>query len=146
MSERTESIQRGPAEALAGFLGVPLPEDELPLFWHWIYLLDRPASGELGRDGHVAAGVPDGRRRMFAGGRVERVGPLRFDEPATRRSEIVATEHKHGRNGSLTFVTHAHQVFQRDALVVDERQVLVYRELPSEPIPFEPVDALPVAG
>ena len=74
MSAVTELIQRGPAEALAGLLGVPMPEDELPLFWHWVYLLDRPAQRELGRDGHVAAGVEPGRRRMFAGGEIRSLG------------------------------------------------------------------------
>lgn len=144
MSERTELIQPGPAEALAGLLGVPFPEAGLPLLWHWTYLLDRPAQADLGRDGHLAAGVEPGRRRMFAGGRVEAVAPLRFEEPATRRSTVLATEDKQGRSGRLTFVTHGHQVFQRGELVVDERQTLVYRDMPdgraaaesvAEPVP-----------
>src|SRR3954447_23161512 len=125
----TELIQRGPAQALAGLLGVPMPEDRLPLFWHWVYLLDRPAQADLGRDGHPDADhVPPGRRRMFAGGSVRSVAPLRFDEPATRRTEVLASTDKQGRSGPLTFVTVGHQVFQRDELVVDERQEVVYRE------------------
>jgi 3-methylfumaryl-CoA hydratase len=139
VSERTELIQRGPAEALAALLGVPMPEDELPLFWHWVYLLDRPASSALGRDGHVASGVEAGRRRMFAGGRVRSVAPLRFDEPATRHATVLATEDKQGRSGRLTFVTVGHQVFQRDALVVDEQQTLVYRDLPAAATVAEPL-------
>ena len=141
----TEIIQRGPAEALAGLLGVPMPEDALPLCWHWVYLLDRPAQTELGRDGHVAAGVEPGRRRMFAGGRVEAVAPLHFDEPATRRTELVATTEKQGRSGRLVFTTIAQRIYQRDELVVDERQDIVYRDLPTaraEPEPTgEPVPA-----
>jgi hypothetical protein len=39
VAERTELITSGPAEALAGLLGVPAPELEagqgLPLLWHW---------------------------------------------------------------------------------------------------------------
>jgi len=42
--EVTELITPGPAEALAGLLGVPCPGEELPLLWHWVYLLDRPGS------------------------------------------------------------------------------------------------------
>lgn len=144
MSERTELIQRGPAEALAALLGVPMPAEALPLFWHWVYLLDRPATSALGRDGHVAEGVEPARRRMFAGGRVASVAPLRFDEPATRRAGELAREEKQGRSGRLTFVTVGHQVFQRGALVVDERQTLVYRDMPSEPVPSAPVDPVPV--
>ncbi|MBE2320750.1 mesaconyl-C4 CoA hydratase [Solirubrobacter sp. CPCC 204708] len=142
----SELIQRGPAEALAGLLGVPVPEDELPLFWHWVYLLDRPAQAELGRDGHRAAGVEPGRRRMFAGGRVEALAPLRFDEPAERRADVVDTVEKHGRSGRLTFNTVRQQVFQRGALVVEERQDIVYRDLPSEPVVAEPLEPVPVAG
>jgi hypothetical protein len=35
--EVTELITTGPAEALAGLLGVPGPGGELPLLWHWVY-------------------------------------------------------------------------------------------------------------
>ena len=73
--EVTELITPGPAQALAGLLGVPCPGEELPLLWHWVYLLDRPPQAALGPDGHPARGgipVPPGPglRRMFAGGRV----------------------------------------------------------------------------
>jgi len=80
--EVTELITPGPARALAGLLGVPGPDEELPLLWHWVYLLDRPPQDALGPDGHRArGGMPDppgpGLRRMFAGGRVWRHGALR---------------------------------------------------------------------
>jgi len=142
----SELIQRGPAEALAGLLGVPMPADALPLCWHWVYLLDRPAQADLGPDGHPVSPVP-GRRRMWAGGRVRSALPMRFDERATRRAAILSTEHKQGRSGGLTFVTVGHQVFQRGELVVDERQDLVYRDPPTEPMPLEPADEVaPEAG
>ncbi|MDA0181902.1 MaoC family dehydratase N-terminal domain-containing protein [Solirubrobacter phytolaccae] len=137
-----ELIQRGPAEALAGLLGVPMPRETLPLLWHWLYLLDRPAQAELGPDGHPAEGVEPGRRRMWAGGRVRSVAPLRFDEPATRRRQVLDTVDKQGRSGHLTFVTVGVQVFQRGELVVDERQDLVYRDPPSEPLAREEVEAV----
>jgi 3-methylfumaryl-CoA hydratase len=140
-----ELIQRGPAEALAGLLGVSVPEDELPLFWHWVYLLDRPAQADLGRDGHRADGVEPGRRRMFAGGRVEAAAPLRFDEPASRETEIEAVTTKQGRSGRLVFHTVRQRVFQRDELVIDERQDIVYRDLPTAPAPAEPLRKQPVA-
>ena len=80
--EVTELITPGPAQALAGLLGVPRAGEELPLLWHWVYLLDRPPQDTLGPDGHPArGGMPDppgpGLRRMFAGGRVWRHGALR---------------------------------------------------------------------
>ena len=56
--EVTELITPGPARALAGLLGVPEPGAELPLLWHWVYLLDRPPQDTLGPDGHPAELAP----------------------------------------------------------------------------------------
>jgi 3-methylfumaryl-CoA hydratase len=89
---RSELITPGPAEALAGLLGVRPPDltggDGLPLLWHWLYLLERPTQADLGMDGHPLSGsIPSppgpGRRRMFACGRVRALAPLRIGEPAT---------------------------------------------------------------
>src|SRR5215467_9002984 len=91
----TEMLLPGPAQALGGLLGVPVPDLEhgaaLPLLWHWVYLLHRPAQADLGPDGHPVRGVlggslGQGRRRMWAGGRVRADGPLRCGESATKRS------------------------------------------------------------
>ena len=146
----SELIQPGPAEALAGLSASQMPEEELPLFWHWLYMLERPAQADLGPDGHPVRGIlapPEpGRRRMWAGGRVHSVAPLRFGEVATRRSEILSTEDKQGRSGRLTFITVSRQIFQRDRLVVDERQDIVYRDMAKTPTPPDTLDRPPEAG
>src|SRR5260370_25537212 len=86
VAERTELITSGPAEALAGLLGVPMPDLDagqgLPLLWHWLYLLERPPQAAMGTDGHPAhGGIPSppgpGRRRMFAVGGISQYAPLR---------------------------------------------------------------------
>ncbi len=146
-----ELIQPGPAEALAGLLGVAVPDEELPLFWHWLYMLERPAQADLGPDGHpvrggILAPPEPGRRRMWAGGRVRSVAPLRFGEVATRRAEILSTQDKQGRTGRLTFVTVGQQIFQRDRLVVDERQDIVYRDMVSFQAPSDTLDRPPEDG
>ena len=137
IAERTEMLLPGPARALGALLAVPVPDLEggaaLPLLWHWIYLLDRPAQSDLGPDGHPVRGtVPappaPGRRRMWAGGHVRTAGSLRCGEPATRRSHVESVQDKQGRSGPLTFVAVRHQIVQRDRVVVDERQDIVYRE------------------
>ena len=139
--ERTELLQPEPAQALAALLGVPLPDlDELPLLWHWLYLLDRPAQADLGPDGHAVRGtVPappsPGRRRMWAGGRVTALGPLRCGEPATRHSQILSVQEKQGRSGPLTFVVAQHLVVQSGQTVVDEQQDIVYRQADPLPVP-----------
>lgn len=143
MIERTELLTPEPAEALAALLGVPFPEGELPLLWHWLYLLDRPAQADLGPDGHPLRGtIPappgPGRRRMWAGGRVRTPNPLRYGVPATRRSEVVSTRQKQGRTGALTFVVARHQIVQNGQLTVDEEQDIVYRE--AVPLPTVPDD------
>jgi 3-methylfumaryl-CoA hydratase len=136
VSEQTEILLPWPAQALGALLDVPLPNvadgEGLPLLWHWVYLLDRPAQADLGLDGHpvrgtVTAPPGPGLRRMWAGGRVRASGTLRCGEPATRRSRVLSAEDKQGRSGPLTFVTVHHQVLQRGSVIVDERQDVVYR-------------------
>jgi len=134
--ERTETLAAEPAYALGGLLGVPVPDVAggagLPLLWHWCYLLDRPAQTDLGPDGHPVRGVlpappAPGLRRMWAGGRVRASGVLRCGEPATRLTRVLSMADKVGRTGPMTFVVVGHQIVQRDQVVVDEEQDIVYR-------------------
>jgi 3-methylfumaryl-CoA hydratase len=139
--EVTELITPGPAEALAGLVGVEgTPFVELPLLWHWVYLLDRPATVSLGPDGHQAVGgmpVPPGPglRRMFAGGRAWRHGPLRTGAEATRRTWQASAAVKQGRTGLLHFVTVRTEISQGGQVAVSEEQDLVYRQPASDEAP-----------
>ena len=153
---RTETLAPEPARALGALLGVPVPDlegDGLPLLWHWIYLLDRPAQADLGPDGHPVRGTlpappGPGRRRMWAGGRVRTSGPLRCGAPASRRTSVLTVTEKEGRSGRLTFVTVGHQISQGGVVVISEEQDIVYREeaVPSRPVSgtVAPGDAGPV--
>jgi 3-methylfumaryl-CoA hydratase len=130
--ELTELITPGPAEALAGLLGVPPAGKDLPLLWHWVYLLDRPPQAILGADGHPARdAIPTppgpGLSRMFAGGRVSQHGPLRIGAEATRRTWQASSARKQGRSGPLHFVTVRSEISQAGQVVVTEEQDLVYR-------------------
>jgi len=142
--ERTETLLPQPARALGALLNVPVPDLEhgagLPLLWHWIYLLDRPAQADLGPDGHPIRGVlpappGPGLRRMWAGGRVKARGSLSCGEPATRRTSVLSVQDKRGRSGPLTFVVVGHQILQRDRVVIDEQQDIVYRAATSPGLP-----------
>ena len=131
--ELTELITPGPAEALAGLLGVPRADGALPLLWHWVYLLDRPPQAILGADGHPARdAIPTppgpGLRRMFAGGRVSQHAPLRTGAEATRRTWQASSTRKQGRSGPLHFVTVRTEISQGGQVVITEEQDLVYRE------------------
>ncbi len=136
-SEHTEMLLPEPALALGALLGVRVPDlahgDGLPLLWHWVYLLDRPAQADLGPDGHPLRGTiasfPGlGRRRMWAGGRVRTSGQLRCGEPAAKRSRVLSVQEKRGRSGPLTFIAVEHQILQRGCVVIDEQQDIVYSE------------------
>jgi 3-methylfumaryl-CoA hydratase len=148
---RSEVLLPGPAAALGGLLDVPVPDvaggGGLPLLWHWVYLLDHPAQGDLGPDGHPVRGaVPappgPGLRRMWAGGSVRLRGALHCGETAARRSRVLSVQEKEGRSGPLTFVTVGHQVVQRGSVRIDERQDLVYRVPPPAggSAPADPAD------
>jgi 3-methylfumaryl-CoA hydratase len=150
--ERTETLAAGPAHALGGLLGVPVPDLDggagLPLLWHWVYLLDRPAQADLGPDGHPVRGVlpvppAPGLRRMWAGGRVRGSGVLRVGEPATKLTRVLSMTSKVGRTGPLTFVVVGHQIVQRDQVVVDEEQDVVYRAATT---PTGPADGAGTGG
>ena len=137
-AETTETITAGPAVALSGLLdrepAVTAPGDPIPPLWHWLYFLDRPASSELGPDGHPAAGhfmppIPQ-RRRMYAGGRASYTGAFRCGDEITRRSELADATVKQGRTGELLFVT-VRSVFTRaGAVIATEEQDVVYRSGP----------------
>ena len=150
--EVTELITPGPAEALAGLVGVEgTPFVELPLLFHWVYLLDRPPTFTLGPDGHQAVGgmpVPPGPglRRMFAGGRAWRHGALRIGAEATRRTWQASSVIKEGRTGPLHFVTVRTEISQGGEVVVAEEQDLVYREPAGEALPVAAPGAPVPAG
>ena len=147
MSVRSGLVTTEPGDALAGLLGVPPPAagEGLPLLWHWLHLLDRPAQADLGDDGHpVRGGVVEppgpGRRRMWAGGRVSQWRPLRVGE-ATRVSRVVDQQDKSGRSGPMAIVTVAHEVTQDGSVVIAEEQHLVYRQAGGStpaPVPQQP--------
>ena len=145
--ERTETLQPEAAYALGSLLDVPVPDltggEGLPLLWHWIYLLDRPAQADLGPDGHPVRGAlpappGPGLRRMWAAGRVRTRGPLRCGAPATKRTSVRSVTEKRGRSGQLTFVTVGHEIFQGGELVVDEEQDIVYRPAVTQAAPAMP--------
>lgn len=110
----------------------PGPGDALPLLWHWAFFQDTVDAAGLGSDGHPARGgfLPpaDDRNRMWAGSRLKFLSPLRVDAEVSRRSTILNVQDKHGRTGSLLFVTVKHEYVQEGREVLVEEQDIVYRE------------------
>lgn len=117
---------------------VPAEGEAVAPLWQWCFFQDALPESALGSDGHPARGgfLPpaDNRNRMWAGGRIEFLHPLRAGEAATRMSTITQVEEKAGRTGSLLFVTVRHDYSQDGRLAIREEQDIVYRE-PTPPKP-----------
>jgi len=128
---RTELITPEPSEALANLLGTDIPNDELPTLWHCIHLLEKRPHADLGPDGHPTFGIPappgPGRKRMFAGGRVNTHAPLVFGKPATRTTWVAGTKEKQGSTGPLTFVTVRNEYTQDGRVCIVDENDIVYR-------------------
>ncbi len=141
----TAPVASGPAAAFAALLDQPAPPladgDPLPPGWHVFTFLDRPATAELGEDGHPRDGhflppLPH-RRRMIAGGRLQVAAPLRVGSAVERTSSLARCEVKAGRSGEMLLVTVRSEYREAGALLVTEEQDVVYRsqEAGSAPAP-----------
>lgn len=123
----------------------PVVETPLPPSLHWCLALPAPPLSDLGHDGHEKLGrflppVPL-PRRMWAGGEVELLAPLRLHDPVTRRSTVSDVTQKTGRSGALVFVTVTHEITSPRGLAVRERQDLVYRAPVDSAAPTAPPEA-----
>jgi 3-methylfumaryl-CoA hydratase len=142
---RTDLIAATPVAALSATLDradpAPTTGIALPPLWHWLYFTPLTRHSELGEDGHAKRGgflppVPL-PRRMWAGGRLEFLQPLRVDETVTRTSTIKDVTIKQGRSGSLVFVCVKHDFSTLQGLALREEHDIVYRDapLPGAPAP-----------
>jgi 3-methylfumaryl-CoA hydratase len=109
----------------------------VPLPWHWTCFLPSVRTDALGPDGHPrrrpeTAAFP---RRMWVGGRVRELRPLRVGEPAERASELRNATLKDGASGRFWLLTVAHTVTQAGLVCIEEEQDLALREAPTSPAP-----------
>lgn len=136
--ERSDQFSAPLVRRLAATFEVrpPAEGEELPWLWHWCFFDDCAQQSGLGPDGHPTLGTfmppAHGRNRMWAGSRVNFLNPLHVGATARRLTTIKHIEEKHGRTGSLLFVTLAHEVWEGELLCLREEQDIVYRE-PSLP-------------
>ena len=132
-----ETISAMPMQRMAAMLDretrTVVEGDPLPPLWHWAYFLTPTRASELGRDGHAALGgfmppvtLP---RRMWAGGKLEFIAPLRVGDTARRESTVRDVKVKQGRTGKLCFVEVEHRIFVGDELRLSEIHNIVYRDV-----------------
>lgn len=120
------------AATMDGSPALEIDDDPVSTCAHWFYFTPMEPLSALAEDGHPQKGdflppVPL-PRRMWAGGRLKNLSPLRTGRPATKTSTITRIEPKTGRTGDLCFVTVVHRIEQEGRLCVEEEQDIVYRE------------------
>lgn len=140
---RQDQLTATPVAALSATLDRddPAPGNgtELPPLWHWLYFTPLTRHSEIGEDGHAKRGgflppVPL-PRRMWAGGRLDFLQPLRVGENVTRVSTIKDVTVKEGRTGSLVFVCVRHEFSNAQGLALAEEHDIVYRDAPAPDAP-----------
>lgn len=140
---RTDEVSAMPLAALAATLDrddlPPVPGTEVPPLWHWLYFAAIARQSDLGPDGHPRRGgflppVPL-PRRMFAGGRLEFLRPLRTGDRITRTSKVARVDGKQGRSGALVFVMVRHEFVTGGELALTEEHDIVYRDNPDPSVP-----------
>jgi len=145
-----DRIGATPVRALAATLDRDDPEprdgDPLAPLWHWLFFLPHERQSALGDDGHARRGgflppvaLP---RRMWAGGRLEFLRPLRIGDDATRVSRIADVSSKTGRSGTLVFVRVVHEICDQDGLALRETHDIVYRDAARPEATPSPAEAL----
>lgn len=109
------------------------PPATVPPLGHWLYFLPDARQSAIGSDGHprrddagLLPPVPL-PRRMWAGGRVEFLAPIRVGAALTRVTTITAIRARHGASGDLLFVTLQHDIAADGTPAIREAQDLVYR-------------------
>ena len=125
-------------------------DGEAPLGIHWCLAPPAAPMAALGADGHAAKGeflppVPL-PRRMWAGGSVETLGPLREGDRVRRTSTTGDVTVKQGRSGTLCFVAVRHELSTDRGLAIRERHDIVYRDLPVPPAAGAPLAKMTEKG
>ena len=115
---------------LDGFLA-PVEAGEATPGFHWCLAPECAPPSALGVDGHPAKGTflppVELPRRMWAGGVLELLLPLRLGERVERRTRIGGISRKAGASGALVFVTLHHDLVTPRGLAIREQQDIVYR-------------------
>jgi len=131
----TAQLVKGLRATLFQDVGEPMTGDAAPFTVHWCLAQPVFPMSMLGPDGHPTRGgflppVPL-PRRMWAGGEIEFLEPLRVGDESTRTSRIADVTVKSGSTGTLCFVAVEHTVTSPRGVAIRERQDIVYREITS---------------
>ncbi len=148
----TAQLVKGLRATLFLDIGEPKTGDAAPFTTHWCLAQPVYPMSMLGPDGHPTRGgflppVPL-PRRMWAGGELQFIEPLRVGDEATRASRIADVTVKNGSTGTLCFVSVEHTITTARGVAIRERQDIVYRDMPTggkNAAPAKPAAAPPAA-
>ena len=148
----TAQLVKGLRATLFLDIGEPKTGDAAPFTTHWCLAQPVYPMLMLGPDGHPTRGgflppVPL-PRRMWAGGELQFIEPLRVGDEATRASRIADVTVKSGSTGTLCFVSVEHTISTPRGVAIRERQDIVYRDMPTggkNAAPAKPAAAPPAA-
>ena len=148
----TAQLVKGLRATLFLDIGTPVTGDAAPFTVHWCLAQPVYPMSMLGPDGHPTRGgflppVPL-PRRMWAGGELEFLEPLRVGDEATRSSRIADVTVKTGSTGTLCFVSVNHEITTSRGVAIRERQDIVYRDVATggqNATPAKPAAAPPAA-
>jgi 3-methylfumaryl-CoA hydratase len=129
----TAQLVKGLRATLFQEVGEPKTGDIAPFTVHWCLAQPVFPMSMLGPDGHPTRGgflppVPL-PRRMWAGGELEFIDPLRVGDEATRTSRISDVTVKSGSTGTLCFVAVEHVISASRGVAIRERHDIVYRDI-----------------
>jgi 3-methylfumaryl-CoA hydratase len=133
----TAQLVKGLRATLFQEVGEPKAGDIAPFTVHWCLAQPVFPMSMLGPDGHPTRGgflppVPL-PRRMWAGGELEFIDPLRVGEEAQRTSRISDVTVKSGSTGTLCFVAVEHVIATSRGVAIRERHDIVYRDIGGTP-------------
>jgi 3-methylfumaryl-CoA hydratase len=147
----TAQLVKGLRATLFQEIDEPKTGDAAPFTTHWCLAQPVFPMSMLGPDGHPTRGgflppVPL-PRRMWAGGELEFLDPLRVGDDTTRTSRISDVTMKTGSTGVLCFVSVEHIVTTPRGVAIRERQDIVYRDVSAAPsaAPAKAAPPAPVA-
>ncbi|MFY0595491.1 MAG: MaoC family dehydratase N-terminal domain-containing protein [Cognatishimia sp.] len=111
----------------------------LPPLWHWAAFPPLTPTDHLGEDGHPPTGglLPPmaQKRRMWAGGSLRFHAPLLVGEKLKRKSTVLDIKIKETGAGDMVLVTVEHRICGQAGLAIEERQDIVYLNMPTSFVP-----------
>ncbi len=143
-----DAIQAQHIHSIVGTGEAPRLGDAMPQLWHWCAFPNGAPMNRLGEDGHPKGGtllppvsLP---RRMWAGGALTFHRNLSVGEALEKRSRVRAVTEKMGKTGPMILVTVDQEIHGEQGLAIEERQDIVYLEIPDSYTPPQKRD-LPTA-